>query len=94
MVLYEDRYIHHIANRRDYIEVQAIERVIESPEVITTDEQDDLRECYYAREVMSDYPAFFLKVVVSFAGADGKVITAFDTDRPKPTERVVWQQEH
>ena len=67
--------------------------VLMEPEVITADEQYELRENYYLQGVMEDYPAFFLKVVVEFGGVDGKVITAFDVDRPKPTERIIWSPE-
>jgi hypothetical protein len=91
IVMYDNRYWHHIASRRSHISINAIQAVIEDPEIITADEQNDLRENYYATGVMEDYPEFFLKVVVEFGGMDGKVITAFDVDRPKPTERIVWQ---
>jgi hypothetical protein len=90
IVMYSDRYQNHIVRRRDYITIGSIEDTLHGPEVITADEQYELRENYYLQGVMEDYPALFLKVVVEFGGVDGKVITAFDVDRPKPTERIIW----
>ena len=90
VVLYENRYSSHIARRRDYISAESIGWALEEPELITAGEHYEMRENYYAKDVMEDYPELFLKVVVEFGGAGGKVITAFDVDRPKPTERIVW----
>lgn len=91
----QNRYVDHIEHRgRDHIRPDHIQYVIENPEIITADSQHDMRECYYASNVMDDYPQFYLKVVVDFSGSDGRVVTAFEVDRPKPTERVVCQPQH
>ena len=92
VVMYENRYQSHIASRHPGIEVGHIRVVIEDPDVITDDENDSLAENYYKQGVMADAPNYFLKVCVRVDSDRGKVITAYEVDRPKPTERIAWKR--
>jgi hypothetical protein len=91
VILYGNRYQDHIVSRHPGIDVESIRVVIEDPDLITRDDNDDLVENYYKQGVMPDAPRFFLKVCVRFTSDVGKVVTAYEPDRPKPTERIIWK---
>lgn len=91
VVLYENRYEDHIRSRHPAVEVEHIRSVLENPGLITTDDFDPLVENYYAQGVLSDAPIYWLKICVRFDSDRGKVITAYEVDRPKPSEQIVWK---
>lgn len=91
IVLYENRYQDHIVSRHPGVDIDSIRYVVEQPDIITSDESNELVENYYKQGAMPDAPRYFLKVCVRFDSDVGKVVTAFEVDRPKPTERIIWK---
>lgn len=92
VVLYEYRYFGHIVARHPNVEIEHIRLVVENPDIITRDVNDDLVENYYRQSVAPDAPRYFLKVCVRFESDRGKVITAYEVDRPKPDEVIAWKR--
>lgn len=91
VVLYDNRYYGHIVERHPAVTIEHIRMALEDPDIITGDDSDPLVENFYARGVMPDAPEYWLKVCVRFNSDVGKVVTAYEVDRPKPTEHIRWQ---
>lgn len=91
VVLWENRYHNHI-RKHEGITVAMIQTAVEEPEIITRDTTYPLRDNYYARGLDPDVPEDWVKVCVEFSSDEGKVITAFFTDRPKPEEDILWSR--
>lgn len=91
VLLYEYRFRSHIATGHPGVDVESIRYVVEQPDIITSDENNDLVENYYKQGAILDAPRYFLKVCVRFDSDVGKVVTAFEVDRPKPAERIIWK---
>ena len=93
VILHQSRYINHILPNHTLIDVDAIRDVIEDPDFITQDVRSQDVENYYRQEVMVEYPEYYVKVCVLFKPAhQGRVITAFVVDWPKPEEELIWQK--
>jgi hypothetical protein len=91
IILHRTRYYNHI--RVQYgIEVESIQTVVENPDFITADFDDEYKENYYAQGVLPDAPALFLKVCVLFKQDVGRVLTAFEVEAPRAAEDVLWQK--
>ena len=90
--LYDNRYNEHIKNRHPTVSIEAILETIEDPDIITQDINNPSGENYYARGVIPDAPNFFLKVCVHIETSNRKVVTAFELDRPKQKEQVIWRR--
>lgn len=89
--LYDKTYDKHIKERHVEASVECILGVIENPDFIVQDIDYPNRENYYARGVIEDAPNSYLKVCVQFDSDIRKIVTAFETDRPKLKEQVIWQ---
>lgn len=74
------------------ITVAMIQTTIEEPEIITRDTAYSLRDNYYAQGLDPEVPADWVKVCVEFNSDEGKVITAFFMDKPKPEEDILWSR--
>lgn len=75
------------------VDIEHIRDVVEDPELITQDAMRPDIENYYAQEVIAEFPDLYVKVCVLFKEPEqGRVITAFGVDWPKPEEEIVWQK--
>lgn len=93
VVLHRSRYVNHIWPNHSVVMVEYIQDVIEQPEFITLDADDEYIENYYKQDVIVDYPDLYLKVCVLFkAKEQGRIITAFPVDWPKVEEELLWQK--
>lgn len=67
--------------------------VIEDPELITQDLGGPNVENYYRQDTFEEYPDLYVKVCVLFKLPEqGRVITSFAVDWPKPEEEILWQK--
>jgi len=93
VILHRSRYINHIWPNHSIVEASHILTVVEEPELITLDVKSPHIENYYRQEVLEDYPDLHLKVCVLFKPPEqGRVITSFAVDWPKPEEEILWQK--
>jgi hypothetical protein len=74
------------------VTVEAIQRTIEEPDIITRDVRFANRDNYYAKGRDPIYPEAYLKVCVQFGSDVGQVVTAFPTNTLKPEEEILWQK--
>jgi hypothetical protein len=91
IILHRTRYHNHIWVQHG-IDVESIQTVVENPDLITADPDDEYKENYYAQGIVPDSADLFLKVCVLFKQDVGRVLTAFDVVAPKPTEDILWQK--
>jgi uncharacterized DUF497 family protein len=89
--LHRKRYYDHIWIQHG-VDIESIQAVVENPDLITADPNDDYKENYYAQGVVPDAPELFLKVCVLFKQDIGRVLTAFDVEAPRLTEEILWQR--
>ena len=92
IILQRSRFLTHIQGRHLFVTVEAIQITIEEPDFISNDVNSDSVENYYAQGMIAHDPDAFLKVCVLFKQEQGRVLTAFGVDRPKPTEEILWQK--
>ena len=93
VLLHQSRYINHIWPSHPIVEVDDIRLVIAEPDLITQDIQSNEIENDYRQEVIPEFPDLYLKVCVLFKSTDqGRVITAFTVNWPKPEEELLWQK--
>lgn len=91
VILWDDRFYGHIANHPS-VTVEAIQKTIEKPDIITRDVRYANRDNYYAKGYDPIFPEAHLKICVQFSSDVGIVITAFPTDKLKPEEEILWQK--
>ncbi len=92
VVLWQARFEQHILTRHVTATVDAIQRTIEAPDIITRDVDYPERDNYYALGADTMFPKAYLKVCVAFKSDTGRVVTAFPVDRPKPNEEILWSK--
>ncbi len=73
--------------------LDAVERTLSDPDQVNDDKTFANREVFYRRSLLPPpYGWKLLKVVVRFAGAEGRVITAFPAFNVNPDERYRWSR--
>ena len=90
--LYEARFYGHIVLRHPSATVEAIQKTIENPDIITRDAKYPNRDNYYAKGNDLIFPNDYMKVCVEFGSDTGRVVTAFTANGLKPEEEILWQK--
>lgn len=89
---------HIVAEHREVAEhVDAVQRAIEQPDLITRDVIYPNGENYYRMDGLPGYPGKYLKVCVGYESIDrsgdlvaGEIVTAYPTRRVKGAEQQLW----
>ena len=93
VLLHRSRYFNHIWPNHPMVGVDDIQMVIDDPDIITQDVTSLAIENYYRQDVFDEYPDLYLKACVLFKPPEqGRVVTAFAVDWPKPEEEIIWQK--
>lgn len=97
IVVTEDQWNEHIIDPPELAgQLASVELALTDPLYVTYDRMHLDREVFYRPFTLPTAPMSYLKVCVEFspwpqdASYDGKVITAYSTDRVHPKEKHKW----